>query len=244
VAEKKTILVISHSAANRMFLGLLMKRMWHFPILAATTMECVQICENNAIDLILLDGNLPENELRSAVRLLRGPKLGSGSVPLAVFLAAGDESLSQSLMADGCSAVLTRPIDFSFAYGLVNRIIDQFRTTPRIPLKVRVEIRERTPDRFLTSVNVSEGGIYLRTLDPLPEGVVLHLVFSLPHDDEAIQLPAEVVRTFFLDDRVENEPGMGLRFLVVPDAVRVKLRNYVQWEMMGDLEWDPQLAAF
>jgi uncharacterized protein (TIGR02266 family) len=93
------------------------------------------------------------------------------------------------------------------------------------------------------SVDVSEGGIYLRTLHPLPEGTVVHLVFTLPRDEEHIRLSAEVVRAFSLGDRLENEPGMGLRFLEVTEAVRAKLRNYVQWVMMADLEWEPEFLT-
>jgi uncharacterized protein (TIGR02266 family) len=164
-------------------------------------------------------------------------------MPLVVVLPVGQEHLGEELLREGCSAVLTKPIDFSVAYGLLNRIIDQFRTTPRIPLKVPVAIEEAKPESSLASVDVSEGGIYLRTPDPLPEGSVLHLTFALPHEKEPIWLPAEVVRAFSLGDRHENEPGMGLRFLEVTDAVRAKLRNYTQWQMMGDLEWGPGLTS-
>jgi hypothetical protein len=50
-------------------------------------------------------------------------------------------------------------------------------------------------------------------------------------------------RAFSLGDRLENEPGMGLRFLEVTEAVRAKLRNYVQWVMMADLEWEPEFLT-
>ncbi len=239
MAEKKTVLVISNAAASQMYLGVLMKRMWHFPILARTAMDGIRICENNKIDLTLLDGCLHESETLTAARLLRKTEPACG-LPLVVVLAHENQSLSQTLLAEGCSAVLTKPIDFSLTYGLLNRLIDQFRTTPRVPLKARVEIEERMPEQYVTSVNISEGGIYLRTLDPLVEGVMIHLAFSLPHDDETVRLAAEVVRTFPLEDRVENEPGMGLRFLDVPDEVRLKIRNFIQWEMMGDLEWESE----
>jgi uncharacterized protein (TIGR02266 family) len=225
-----------------MYLGVLMKRMWHFPIVASTAAEGRRISESNQIDLVLLDGSPPGRDVLSTVRLLRTAHL-IGDIPLVVLLAGKNEPLSQSLLEEGCASVLTKPIDFSLAYGLLNRIMDQFRTTPRIPLKVRVRIGEGTNEKSVTSVDISEGGIYLRTLDPPPEGTVLHLAFSLPQDEEEIRLPAEVVRTFRMESSVENEPGMGLRFLEVPDPVRMKLRYYIQWEMMGDLDWETELET-
>jgi hypothetical protein len=34
---------------------------------------------------------------------------------------------------------------------------------------------------------------------------------------------------------------MGLRFINLPDEVLLQLRNFVQWEMIGDLEWEATL---
>jgi c-di-GMP-binding flagellar brake protein YcgR len=77
----------------------------------------------------------------------------------------------------------------------------------------------------------------LRTIAPLPEGSTLHIRFTLPHDANAIELTAEVVRTLSMETHFEMEPGMGLRFVGIPETTRLRLRNFVQWEMMGDLDW-------
>ena len=242
MAEQKTVLVISHLASSQMNLGVLMKRMWHFPILSKNAMDGIRICQSSKVDLILLGGNLPNNQLRSDVRLLR-TTAATRDIPLVVLLAAGGDDLSQYLLQEGCAAVLTKPIEYSFVYGLLNRIMAQSRATPRIPLRLRVAVEEGFPEKFLTSVDISEGGIYLRTLEPLPEGTVVHLIFFLPHNEDPVRLPAEVVRAFRLGDRLDREPGMGLRFLEVSDAVRAEMRNYIHWEMTGDLEWEPKLPA-
>jgi len=31
---------------------------------------------------------------------------------------------------------------------------------------------------------------------------------------------------------------MGLRFVDIPQEILLKLRNFIQWEMIGDLEWN------
>jgi hypothetical protein len=74
-------------------------------------------------------------------------------------------------------------------------------------------------------------------LSPLPGGTVLHIKFTLPHDTVPIELTAVVVRTLQLGTQLEAEPGMGLRFLDIPENITLRIRNFVQWEMMGDLEW-------
>jgi uncharacterized protein (TIGR02266 family) len=144
---------------------------------------------------------------------------------------------SESLLSLGCSAVLTKPLDLAMVYGVLARLSGQPRTTPRVSVKMRVEIEEGTPEKILASVNLSEGGLYLRTLSPLTGGTVLHIKFTLPHDTAPMELTAEVVRTLRLGAQFEAEPGMGLRFVDITENALLRIRNFVQWEMMGDLEW-------
>ncbi len=100
-----------------------------------------------------------------------------------------------------------------------------------------MEIAEATPEKALTCINLSEGGLYLRTADPPLEGTVLHIKFTLPLDASPIELTAEVVRTLSLGAQLEAEPGMGLHFIGMPQETLLRIRNFVQWELIGDLEW-------
>ena len=167
--------------------------------------------------------------------------IGGGSPPLIVILPAENGSLSESLLSDGCSAVITKPLDVSLVYGLLGRLSGELRKAPRAPVRMRVEIEERTPASSLFSVNISEGGIYLRTLDPLPESTVLHLTFMLPHDQEKISLAGIVVRSHPLGVQIEEEPGMGINFTVMADDARGRIRNFVALSFSSDLEWESGL---
>jgi len=86
-----------------------------------------------------------------------------------------------------------------------------------------------------------QGGIYLRTPDPLPENTVLHITFTLPHDQEKISLAGTVVRNTLLSATLDEEPGMGINFTEVPDSVRTRIRNFVAWSLSSDIEWETDL---
>ncbi len=234
--EKKKVLIICHTAAGQMYLGVLLNRIWYSPVLARTPEEGIRLAQKNRFSLILFDGDVSEHELRPAIALLRSEPL-LGDLPLVVFTTGGDKAMNESLLAQGCSAVLTKPLDLAIVYGVLARLSGQPRTTPRIPVKIRVEIEEGVPEKFLTCVNLSEGGIYLRTAELVPEGSILHVKFKLPHDTETITLEAQVVRTLPLGTQFDVEPGMGLQFTDIPEETQLRIRNFVQWEMMGDLEW-------
>jgi uncharacterized protein (TIGR02266 family) len=237
---KKNVLIVCQSAAGQLYLGVLLNRIWYSPVLAKTHAEGIQLAQTTRFSLVLYDADVSELEMRPAIDLLKkDPALKD--VPLAVFITSGDARVSEMLLARGCAAVLTKPLDLAIVYGVLGRLSGQPRSTFRVPLKLRVEIEEGAPEKALTSVNISEGGLYLRTIEPLPGGTVLHVKFTLPHDSAAIACTVEVVRALPLGTRLEAEPGMGLRFISISDDNLGRIRNCIQWEMMGDLEWRPNI---
>jgi uncharacterized protein (TIGR02266 family) len=242
MSEKKQVLIICHTAAGQMYLGVLLNRIWFSPVLASTPAEGIRFAQKNSFSLVLFDGDVAEPGLTTAISLLRtDPVLKE--LPLVVFINDDHAGLNRTLLDQGCAAVLTKPLDLAIMYGVLARISGQPRTTARITVKMRVhvEITEQTPEKVLASVNLSESGLYLRTLQPLPEGTLLHIKFTLPHDTETIDLSAEVVRALPLGTQFECEPGMGLRFIDIPENTLLKIRNFIQWEVTGDLEWNSNI---
>lgn len=237
MSDKHHVLVICRTSAGQMYLGVLLNRIWYAPVLARSADEGIRLARDARFSLVIFDADLPEAEVRSTLTILRSdPNIKD--LPLAVFITPESPVTAESLMAAGCSAVVTKPLDLALVYGVLGRLSGQPRCTPRAAVKFRVAIEEKNPEEALTCVNISEGGLYLRTAAPLAEGTVLHLAFTLPRDAEEIRLAAEVVRTLPLGPQLETDPGMGLRFLDLSDEMQSRLRNFVQWEMIGDLEWE------
>src|SRR5512147_1662121 len=181
---KKQVLIVCRTAAGQIYLGVLLNRIWFSPVLVKNAEEGVRIARSGQFSLILFDADIPESELRPALAMLRTePALRD--LPLVVFMTKNNTETNESLLAQGCAAVLTKPLDLAIVYGVLGRLSGQKREKLRVAVKMRVQIEEGTPDKFLTSVNISEGGLYLRTAAPLPGGTVLHVKFTLPHDPEA-----------------------------------------------------------
>jgi len=220
-----------------MFLGVLLNRLWYAPAFAESANEGTRLGNKHELSLLMLDGDIPDEERNAAVSELKND-LVLKSLPLVVVLATESSALSESLIARGCSAVIEKPIDLSLVYGILRRLSGEPREAPRVPVTMRVEIEESVPDKFLYSVNISEGGIYLRTHAPLSENALLHLSFTLPLDSDVIEVVGEVVRNIPLGVELDIEPGMGLRFIGLSADTKNKIRNFVKWTLMGDLEWE------
>lgn len=237
MSEKKNVLVICQTAAGQMYLGVLLKRIWYKSILAKTVEEGIHYAGENPFSLIVFDADMLDQDMDPAISLLRSEP-SVKDIPLVVFLTSEKGKSSESLLARGCSAVITKPLDMSLVYSVLARLSGQERQVPRVPTRIRVEIEEQTPEKYLTCINISEGGVYLRTIEPLPEKRALHLKFILPRDTTEIKATAEVVRTESLGIQIETEPGMALQFTDISEENRLRIRNYIQWELTGDLDWE------
>ncbi len=243
MSEKKRVLVICRSSMGQMYLVVMLNRIWYTPVLAKTVGEGILLARENACSLILFDGDMTDEERVAAVAVMRAdPSLAE--LPRVALLTGEATLLPESLLSEGWTAVVTKPIkDISLMYDVLTRLSEEPRKTPRVPVRMRVEIQEQAPQRYLTAVNISEGGIYLRTYAPLPENTLLHLSFSLPLDADTIRAAGAVVRTARLGAHLEMEPGMGLRFIDLAEDTRNRIRNFVQWSLVGDLEWESALES-
>jgi len=239
--EKKKVLVICRSSVGQMYLGVVLNRIWYTPVLAKTAGEGVLLARDNDFTMVLFDADLPDDErIAAATAMKADPSLAE--IPRIALLTTNSYTLPESLLPEGWAAIVSKPIaDIAQLYDVLRRMSEEPRKTPRVPARMRVEIEEQAPQRYLTAVNISEGGIYLRTHAPLPENTLLHLLFTLPLDADTIRVAGTVVRTYHLAAHLETEPGMGLRFIDLADETRSRIRNFVQWSLIGDLEWETAL---
>ncbi len=242
--EKKPILVICHTQACQMYIGILLNRIWYAPILAKNAGEGIFLAKKSEpLSLVILDSDLPEDKFRSALTLLRTDDTVK-NLPLVIITSRNDTEYTESLLSKGCSAVLTKPLNVSITFGVLGQLSNQPRIHPRASARIEVEIDDGSTQIVLPCVDISEGGLYLRTHTPLLEKTVLTVKFRLPHGTEELEMiaevTAEVVRTSPLGARMSAEPGMALRFLTISEEIKEQIRNFVQWEVTGDLEWEPE----
>ncbi len=93
---------------------------------------------------------------------------------------------------------------------------DDRRKYPRAPLSILVQYRFNTFEDFLAeyTLNISLGGIFIRTEDPRPEGTTLYLQFSLKDRSPLIEGMGRVVR---VNPPGSHHAGMGVEFVNFDD---------------------------
>lgn len=107
------------------------------------------------------------------------------------------------------------------------------RAQPRVPLHIK--IRYETADRFFQDYmrNLSVGGIFIETSNPLKVGTRLRVQFCLPKMDREIVTDGVVVRRVELGRMNASSGGMGVQFSDLKPEDKISLDTYVmQMESM------------
>ncbi|OFW29810.1 MAG: hypothetical protein A3H97_19845 [Acidobacteria bacterium RIFCSPLOWO2_02_FULL_65_29] len=167
------------------------------------------------IDLIVLDLRLPHAPGVDLVRSIR--KLDAGTLPILVFsgtIANADEV--RELAALGVAGYVNE-------YSAVQHILpslaphlfpDNFnrRSSPRVVLGIPIQYRFGNTIAAALTLNLSHGGIAIRTTSPLDGGAKIRVRFRMPGGRRDIDAEGKVA---WSDRRV----GMGVQFEKVdPDS--------------------------
>lgn len=111
---------------------------------------------------------------------------------------------------------------------------------------MEVELANREELKEAWSVDISKGGMFIRTEDPPVHGTRLEIQFQLP--DGRLLLTAEVVHVVDPESaRAFNQPaGVGVQFVDLSKEVREKIEQYVEGlaarldlDLTGDVDFEP-----
>jgi type IV pilus assembly protein PilZ len=106
------------------------------------------------------------------------------------------------------------------------------RTDERLPMRARMDYRDTTGGNFLYEYtsNISNGGIFIETTDPLPVGTEVEMRFQPPGMDEVLEIAGTVVWVNpYRDASDENpNPGMGIQFGALSDEAKDLVANLVK----------------
>ena len=225
VPTTKTVIVADDTAFVRERFETALKSAGHTALTASSAAELLSRIrtELNRIDLIVLDLRLPHSGGVEMVRAIR--KLDGGRLPILVFsgtIASADEV--RDLAALGVSGYVNE-------YSAVQHILpalaphlfpDNFnrRGSPRVVLGIPIAYRFGNTIAAALTLNLSKGGIAIRTMSPLQAGSKAKARFRLPGSKRDIEAESRIA---WSDRRI----GMGLQFEKVEPADQQAIDTFV-----------------
>jgi len=108
------ILCIDDNPDNLMLVKRILEASGYEILRAANGQDGLAIADNQPIDLVLLDGNLPDVDGYEVVRRLRAsPRYALASVPIIMVSANALKADAQKAFSAGCNLYMTKPIDIN-----------------------------------------------------------------------------------------------------------------------------------
>ena len=107
------------------------------------------------------------------------------------------------------------------------------REHPRIPLQLLVQFRLNDMETFLKdyALNISSGGLFIKSLKPHPTGSMIYLQIQLKDGKKLIEGLGKVVH---VNHPSQANPGMGIEFInldqnsqeVIDNIIAERLSTY------------------
>ena len=176
-----------------------------------------------SIDLLVLDLRLSNSSGTDLVTALR--KLDSGRLPILIFSGTiGSADEVRTLASLGVAGYIN---EYSATQNILPSIAphlfpDNFnrRTSPRMVLGIPVQYRFGNSIAAALTLNLSHGGLAIRTTSPLEAGTRLRVRFRLPGASSEIDAAGRVA---WSHPRV----GMGVQFETVDATSQTQIDNFV-----------------
>lgn len=225
-AATKTVVIADDTAFVRDRFREALEQAGHRAIAVRSAVELLARirADRDNIDLLVLDVRLPNGPGIDLVRAIR--RIDEGRVPILVFsgtIATAEEVRELALL--GVSGYVN---EYSSAQHILPSLAphlfpDSFnrRSSPRVVLGIPIAYRFGNTIAAALTLNLSRGGLAIRTTSPLDPGTSVTLRFRLPGSGRDIDLNARVAWT---DRRV----GMGLQFERLEPADQAAIDEFVE----------------
>jgi uncharacterized protein (TIGR02266 family) len=222
----KTIVVADDTAFVRDRFKAALEAAGHRALTAGSTAELVARVRADpaGIDLLVLDLRLPQGRGVDLVRTLR--RIDQFRAPLVVFsgtIASAQEVRELSLLGVGGYVN-----EYTAAQHIVPSLVPHLfpdqnnrRSSPRAVLAVTVSYRFGNTIAAALTLNVSRGGVAVRTTSMLEPGTSVRVRFRLPGAPADVEADARVAWT-------ERRVGMGLEFTGIDAGSQLLIEKYVQ----------------
>lgn len=233
--EIRTVVLVDPSASSIFYLSMLLKRLEYRVVTALSAEDALRVLEGAVPSVILTELSLPKmNGLDFIGQLRKIPRLFA--VPVVLLTSKIDPGVKKSCADMGCAAFLFKPVDPETLYRTLQTLSE---AAPRANIRINTSLGvfvangEGGVGRAGTATTISEGGLFIKTLNALPKNAQTSVTILIAN--HRIQTKAAVAYAIPPGTNASEEPGMAMRFIEISDADRQVIRDYIKQQIIKDL---------
>jgi CheY-like chemotaxis protein len=227
-------LVVDRDRNNLSYLSKLLARFHYQCFKASSGAEALQSAAVVAPSLVMIALDLEDMDSFELMRNLR-QGAGMSRISLVGLLQREDQNLKDRCFENGAIACLTQPVDAEALYRTVQMAIEKHpRANLRVKTVLPVKVHGKQDVLYgAYTLALSTGGMFLRTMNPVPVNSEMSVEFDL--NGRAIAADTVVVYNCQGRGGPCEEPGVGLRFVDISFNDRNIIREFIMSEVMKDL---------
>jgi len=225
------LVVVDGDMNDLVYTSILLQRCQYLVCTAKTAAEALEMTSVAPPVLIITAQHLPDTSGYDLFLKLRlDPQ--TSEVPVIVLTNIGDLATIQQFRDAGVTACLDKPVQVEELYTAVQSAIEsrprkKLRVDTVLPVSVNgVRLNK---DAGECVIDISEEGMYIRTLKPAPSKTRLTVTIIIKK--RIVSLEAVVHYSYGQQQGLFKEPGMGLEFVRISDDNREIIKQFIREEI-------------
>ncbi len=235
--ENRTLLIVDSSASHRFYLGSMLRRLEYAVHSATSAEDAVKVMVDILPSLVITEFALPEmNGIGLLTTMKQDQRLKT--VPVIIQSADDGPGMREQCMTAGCTAYFKKPVEIEELYTTIQAALESSpRHTVRIETTFKVEVGDKKAPggsvRRETVIELSDGGLYIRTLAPDPMKAIVPLTLYI--ENRVINATAIVLYVSQKTGGQDQRPGMGMKFIQIDEKDRAFIRDYIKKQISQGL---------
>jgi CheY-like chemotaxis protein len=228
------LLIVDGNINDLYYLSMLLQRFDYNACTATTENDAFELAVTAVPELIIIALDLADSAGEELLHRLKGDPRTSG-IPIIIISDAAPE-LEQRCRRAGVVAFLINPVPAEVLFRTIQKTIE---TTPRENIRIRTRLsitmnnRPLDPEKGECITELSEYGMYVRTLEPCPQQSRVPVRFEV--NGRSVSGEAEVLYCHRFGEGPFKEPGMGLKLVTLGPGDRDFLKTYIREEVMKSI---------
>lgn len=233
----KRILIVDDSETFLMYVSILLRRMGFDKVIPADNgVEALKLLRILMPDVVMLDIAMPQMDGITVLRHIKGDDHTS-NMPVIMVSIASDRKSYEECERLGCSAYLTKPLKITELNNALNECVfkGKKRQFLRTSFEKKITVTHNGVAKEHYAVSLSEGGMYIRNINPLSIGTEVEIALPLK-DKKTVSLKGTVIYVKDLHgDLFKIAPGMAIEFKDLTNNDSAMLRSYITELLTGDI---------